>query len=692
MLPTLNILLNTPWYYLLLCLACGAAYSVVLYWIRPPSGISKRLQWVLSVLRFVVVALIALLLLSPMIRRESHDEQKPIILIAEDNSTSIALCKDSTFYRGAYADSINRIVTELSDHYDVQRFHYGTTVSPASNNPDYQDPQTDISGAIRELAERFQNRNVGAMILSSDGIATAGCDPSSVNVPFPIYTIALGDTTPSKDAAISHLRYNRTACVGNKFPMEITIQAHGLNHQTATLRIVTGGKSVFEQPVAYNGNDFSTTIPVSLSAEHSGIQSYTIMLQTLDGERTSVNNKRTVSVEVADHHQQVVILAAAPHPDIAALQRAVAQNSNYDVKVLVGNEVATHEFNKENIYILHNLPSASVTPASKLLSSLHILYVVGLQTDLGLFNALQTGVTINTNLSKATDAVAIANPDFSSFSLADASRFQKLPPLDAPFGDYRCAAHVMTLFYAQIGNITTRQPLVALANELGHSNGIRTAFIFGEGVWKWRLHCYLQDGNHTDFDQFIYKTLSYIGDWNNQQQLHIDLQSVYPTNQPIVIGAELYDDLGQPTNQPELSFSLRHGSTVSNHDMSRSGIGYQLTLGCLDTGCYTYTATTTLSGKKITANGRFVVEDASYEYISLTANHALLNTLSQITDGQVVYPNQLSWLTQLIQQREDIKPVIYSHSTYTDLIDSPLLFLLILLLITTEWCLRKYFC
>ena len=53
--------------------------------------------------------------------------------------------------------------------------------------------------------------------------------------------------------------------------------------------------------------------------------------------------------------------------------------------------------------------------------------------------------------------------------------------------------------------------------------------------------------------------------------------------------------------------------------------------------------------------------------------------------------DSLAQLPSLLAARDDIRSVIYSHTRYTDLLNLPWVLLLILLLLTLEWSLRKYF-
>ncbi|MGC8141412.1 hypothetical protein ACP3W2_28825, partial [Salmonella enterica] len=55
---------------------------------------------------------------------------------------------------------------------------------------------TNISKALSTIARQYYKKNVGAVVLLSDGIVNQGVNPELIveNYPFPIYSVTLGDT------------------------------------------------------------------------------------------------------------------------------------------------------------------------------------------------------------------------------------------------------------------------------------------------------------------------------------------------------------------------------------------------------------------------------------------------------------------------------------------------------------------
>ncbi len=656
----MQLLLDYPWYYILFCLLAGAAYSFILYRKDPKQQDDIPGSWrlPLALLRFISVALIAFLLLAPLVKRHVNTHEKPIIVLAQDVSESV--------------HPVDHKLWEFdSPQFDIVRDSFG-------------DKTTDIAAALQDIADRYAGRNLGAVVLATDGIFNQGANPTTAatSLAVPVYTVAMGDTTHHPDATIAHLRYNHVAYLGNQFPLEVTIRAHRLKGQRGTLTITHNGRRLHTQEIAYTDNTFSTTENITLDADRAGLQSYTI---TLTGATTV---SRTIAVEVIDGHQKIALVAAAPHPDIAALRHAIEKNPNYQIELIEKADFSNRKLGEYSLLILHNLPDGrfQLPPAALQVPT---IFVVGSQTDLGRFNALHSGLEIVAKARKTDEVTAARNGAFALFNFdEDASQhIEQLPPLTAPFGTYRPAANLQSLFTAKIGNVASDRPMIAFCQQ----EGIRRAFVIGEGMWRWRLQDYQMTGSHNDFDQLVEKMVVYTSLQTNKERLHVTTRHIYRLGENVVIEAELYDDNYEPVNTPEVSLELRSDlkSSAQQYAFNRSGNGYSLPLGTLEPGQYAYTASTTLAGKRYTTSGNFIVEDINLEQVNHVADHALLNTIAQTTGAQMLYPDQLDQLPQLLAERDDLKSVVYAHTRYTELLNLPLLFILIVLLLAAEWALRK---
>src|SRR5690606_7205189 len=111
----------------------------------------------------------------------------------------------------AYKSQLTKLEKDLKNEYDTELLHFGTNISSAKEAPDFKEQQTDISQVFDYITNQYSNRNIGAVIIASDGIinkGNAGSQQASV-LKFPVYTIALGDTIAKKDLFVRNINYNR---------------------------------------------------------------------------------------------------------------------------------------------------------------------------------------------------------------------------------------------------------------------------------------------------------------------------------------------------------------------------------------------------------------------------------------------------------------------------------------------------
>src|SRR5437867_3979737 len=103
---------SSPWL-ILVCILFGALLSWVLY--RNETSIGNEhpvLKKVLTGLRFLFITLLSFLLLTPLIKTITRRTEKPVIIIAQDNSQSVIINKDSAFYRTQYPEKLKNLIAE----------------------------------------------------------------------------------------------------------------------------------------------------------------------------------------------------------------------------------------------------------------------------------------------------------------------------------------------------------------------------------------------------------------------------------------------------------------------------------------------------------------------------------------------------------------------------------------------------
>jgi len=677
----------------LACIALGALYAWVLY--GKPASLTANIRYLLTAARFLAVTIIAFLLLSPMIKTVSSRQQKPLVLVVQDNSSSINLFKPKGFDSKQLTDELGSLKKALGNDYDVREFHFAADLKDSLTNT-FNGKQTDISAVFNGLSDRFSNQNIGALVLATDGLYNKGSSPQYIarNLKTNIYTVALGDTIPKRDLLIANINYNKTAFLGNDFEVEVLTEAYQSKGENLHLSVSEDGIPVTTQNISIPANGFRKVISLKLHADKKGVHKFSFNLQSVVNEISTTNNSETIYVEVLDSKQKILLLYNGPHPDITAIKASLEGNRNYEIKTSLLSDMTAAKLTGYSAVILYQVPTAGAampTPLQTALtqSKIPTWYMVGAQSNLQQVNAVQKIVQINSSRQEMQEVFATPKADFPAFTLSDSTRttLTSLPPLSAPFGNYGTANAQSVLLKQKIGSVETSFPLLAF----GDDNGRRIAVLTAEGLWKWRLAEFKAEGNYSAVDELMSQSVQYLTANSNRQRFRVyPSKTVFDESEDVLLNAELYNEALQLINTPDVKIDLKSkaGKTYS-FVFTRNGQSYQLNAGALPPDDYTYSASTKLGDKLFNATGQFIIKALNAETRQSTADHHLLYTLAKDNGGQMIQPSQISTLADLIRKNENIKTIVYDDKTYRDLVDVKWVFFLILALLSTEWFLRK---
>lgn len=673
------------------CLSIAILYSTFLY--QHTTHIDQHWRRILFGIRTITVFILSFLLLAPLVKTVNKHLQKPLVLVLQDNSSSIKLFPAKKFQPKAFLADLHQLKKTLGNDYDVQEFHFDNDLA-ADFSDSLNGKQTDISNAFQKLSNRYGNQNIGAVILASDGLYNRGSSPLNIasTLKTNIYTVALGDTIPKLDVLVDHVDYNKTAFLGNDFLINVFVEARQTKGKNLQLRITEDGKQVFAEQISISENDFKKNIPVKLNADKKGIRKYQIAMQSVAGEISAANNLSTIYVEVIDNRKNILVLYDAPHPDVAAIRQSLESNQNYEVKTSLWADFEPSKLNTYNALILEQLPNNRINTQPLLVQAeklkLPIWYLLGAQSNVAQFNSLQKMVTISSTNQNMQEVFATPDASFTAFILSDSTRAKigNFPPLLAPFGNYG-GTGASVLLKQKIGNISTSYPLLAFAEE----NGQRTAVLTGEGLWRWRLNEFQQFGNHRAFDELISQSIQYLSVKSSHKRFDVSLaKTVFDEDENIILNAELYNQSFELINQPEVAINIKNkqGKKFS-FQFSRNNQSYQLNAGILPAGEYSYEAQTKLSDDNFKVNGSFTIKPLLAETLQNAANYQLLYALAKENGGEMITSEQLNRLPDLIRRNENIKTIVYQDNNYRELIDEKWVFILIIFLLNLEWFLRR---
>ncbi len=647
----------------------------------------------LIILRFLAILTLLILILEPGIRYQKTIENKPILIFAQDNSASLRFGKDSSYYLSSYYSEIDELLKEFEDDYSIRRLSFGDKVEVATKI-DFNEKSTDYSSLFKFVKDNYGNMDQVQLLIASDGLFNSGANPRYLipDLGIPVHTIQLGDTAKIKDVSVYSIRSNRIGFTNTKLPVRVGFKAQNSKHKKLGFKIKNKNKLILQDEIIVNSENFYQEKDYFIDTDEKGLQRFTAELESNFLEYSFKNNKADFVVDILDSKKKIALFFDQYHPDLGAIRSAFLENPNIDFQLINLSEKQVN-FDDLNLVIAYQIPSkgSSHIDLFRQLQYKRIpsLFIVGGSTDLIKLNSLNLGLNINNENAYFQDVLFKGNKNFSLFNLESKKKnsFEKLPPLLAPFGEIHFKSEYNVLAYQRIKNIDTQYPLMAFSIMKDR----KMAWIFGEGLWRWKLNEFKQFDTNSGFNDLINRIVQYLALNVKKDHLVVNHQKDFTEGNQIHFKAELYNKSYQLSNKAELNFVLIDAeNNTYNYRFSKNEDAYDLSINSLRKGRYKYKVSSIGLEENLERFGEFIVRENNLESKNLQANPLTLKQISALSQGN--YYSEIS----SIKIKDDLlkdnrrKPTIVYQTSYDKAVDSLYLLLFIIILMVSEWFLRRY--
>jgi hypothetical protein len=688
-----RIILESPPEFVMLCIIVGLAYAAIQYF-RTKHPWSKSMNTLLFTTRAILAFFLAFLLLGPIVKQISNIYEKPAFVILRDNSSSVGEATDSSSRTTLHQKLVETEELLANKGYESE-IH--TLTEEESTTFNYTASSSDINGALKRIANQYEGKNVAGVILVSDGIYNSGLSPLYANYNFPVHTIGIGDTTIRADIALKNIAYNKIAYQGNKFPLRAEVQLKNIPASDITATLIKRGKVVERQNKRFTPGQL-LTFDFQPLADEQGIQKYDIQIQPRPEEYNTKNNRSSVFVEVVEGRKKILCVAASPHPDIKALREVITKNSNYEFLLHIPDvsqqQASAMTPDKVDLVIFHQSPDlrgkTTALFQSFMQSKSSLMVIMGHQTDLRQFARHNLPLRFETAPREYDDVTPVVNPALTHFSISAeaSSTFSNFPPVSVHFGKMQIPAGVSNVLFQRVGSVTTDKPLLLISANDTKKIGL----ILGEGLWRWRLNEFDRTENTVYFDEVFGKLIQFLSTTEDKRKFRsYPVRQEFSDTEPVVFESQVYNDIFEPVygNTVEIDITNEAGQRASySYVISPGNTRYQV--GGLKEGVYRYRSRTLLNGQTQEVRGEFAVVERQAELQNLTADFDLLRRLSDNTGGDFYTVSQVDNLIADLR-RTEAKSVIHSEETYDSLINLKWVFWIMLVIVTVEWGLRKFY-
>ncbi|WP_318640474.1 hypothetical protein [Flavobacterium ardleyense] len=657
----------------------AVALSYFQYFFKAKS--KSKANLLLAFLRSIAIFCILALLINPSVIKKSYQVEKPALIVAVDNSSSINMLSSKSEAEA----TLNKILenSDLAKKFEIKQYQFDRDLN-ILDSLNFQGKQTNISQIGTQLSKVYRNSSIVTLLLT-DGNQTEGSDYIySFGNRNKVLPIILGDTTSVFDLKIDRINANKYAYHKNKFPVEIFVNYNGNKRVEAKVSISRDSKVISTQQISLSNSKNVEIVNFLLPADKIGLNNYKATVTSAETEKNTYNNSKDFLVDVIDQKSEIAIISDINHPDIAAIKRSILNNAQRNVAIISPKNFQSAA--DYNLLILYQ-PNANFKDIMNLAKARkqNYLVIAGNSSDYNFLNSLQTDLAFKVS-NQVEEYLPAVNSSFNLFNTKDL-KTDYFPPLQMPYGKITTSNNVTVLLDSKINNLSTGSPMLAFSD----IDGQRVGYLLGEGIWKWRLKSHDATKSFEEFDNFFDKTIQYLMSDNSRKSLVVTHENFYNSSDDIIISAQYFDKNYQPDPDAKLTMSLQDSKTgkIKLLDFLKNDTDFQVNLNGLSAGNYKLIVKEKNSNATYTSKIEIIEFDIEKQFVN--PDYQKLKQLADATSGSIFLSSQVDEALDQLLNDKNFQSIEKESTKKGSLIDWIWLLIIAAFCLSAEWLLRKYY-
>jgi uncharacterized membrane protein len=335
-----------PWWLAVILAAIIGASAYVEYR-RPLSPLTPAQRGVLVGLRVLALAALVLLLFRPIAILPPAGSRDAIVPVLVDVSRSMRLADADGQTRLARANGLlkNELGLPLTSHFKTEIYSVGDGLVPAKIDGLAADARrTDLSGALAAVRERYRGQRVAGIVVVSDGGDTgagqaggagragsgAGGSGGEAGGP-PVFAIGIGSPDGPRDREVLGITAGDPRLDHSTVDLHVTAVSSGFGRTPFSLRVLANGQVLDTRRLVppADGSPIDQVFIVSPDSLNATV--YTAEIPRDEAETVGENNSRSVLVSPAGRKRRVLLVEGAPGFEHSFMARALSGDPGLDV-------------------------------------------------------------------------------------------------------------------------------------------------------------------------------------------------------------------------------------------------------------------------------------------------------------------------------------------------------------------------
>ena len=700
------------------------AVLVVLF-IRRPGNMNWLQLGSIGFIQLLMLAVVMVVVWQPALVSERLLSGENAVAIMLDTSGSMTFNEGGT----TRMDQAQSLLTpesleEIADIYTILPYGFSATANTLDSFSTLPEPgvATNLGQSILQTLRQATGASLGAVILVSDGADNSGAisqaEMSEIAAyGVPVHSVGLGRENIPEDLELTEVLLPEKALPGTTLSARVGI----LHDQggTARIKVYDGDTFLSTEEIALSDGQNMTLAFIDIEVPEPGQLDLRFTLDPIDNESNLANNTRARVVDVEESRYKVLYVEGEPRWEYKFMQRALNDDPSIQLSTLL--KVTPNKYYRQGIESPEQLENGFPTERAELfdydaliMGSLNAAELTSEQQEMirdfvsergGSFmmlaglNGLGLGgwgdTVVNEILPSRLNAEEAAFiREKAPVALTDSGRLAPMLQFsDSESENDRLWSELPEVAdYQQIGPLRPAATTLLGVNVEGRIQPLLVTQPYGRGqsyilatggTWRWQMSLPVADMRHETFWRQLTRAL--VANSPRPFELSSRIE-----NEEIKVRAQVRD----PDSEENQGLAISAVVSSENNDVvslelqpvsGQPGV-YEAGFKPEQTGLYSIDAISRVGETLVSSSTTAVRYDQGQEIFNVRQNKPLLERVAQVTGGQYWTPEQWNEIPEAIS---------YSTAGITEqqisyLWDAPFFFLLLILLKTLEWLLRRH--
>ncbi len=590
---------------------------------------------------------------------------------------------------------------------------------------------TAIGEGLRETVNRKRGQPLAGVFLITDGANNLGLSPRDAAAQLkqeniPLYIYGVGITSP-RDIIVTNLVAPEVAFINDEVLVNVRVRSQGLDGEKAKVYLKVDGSQVKEEDIEFGFND-EQVVSIRFTPDRQGEFEIEAGIEPRADETEKKNNSLSRHLRVVDAKIKVLLVEEAPRWEFRYLHAMLSRDRRVELKTVLyegdasitrgENAPFLERFppNRDELFRYDLIIFGDVNP--RRISATQMQYLNEFVSRFGGAFIMVAGKRYSPREYRGTPIENLLPVEFDAPTVAATGELDAFKPVKLELTTAGRNSTMLQLsdkhgenmrlwndlppvyFIARVlrgkpgAEVLIVDPDPLKASRFGpmpvvavQQYGLGQSLYVGtDNTWRWRRNV----GDryyYTFWGQVIQRlSLSHLLGGSKKTQITLDKPN-YVSGERVKVFARLYRAGFEPVTDSSVKsfYRLRDDSGAFKTELALRPVPDQPGLYRGDfvapsAGQYEFGVDLDVDRRVV-----FNVSDARFELGDTAMNESLLREMAEISGGEFFREENLFGLPDRIAQRtEKVRSPME-----VELWSSPLYFLLMLVLVTTEWVLRK---